>query len=72
MKMIEPTIISYIPNIVNMNHQWKEELTNTIEKNDEFWFSYFSCTHEEKNHITSHFSKKYMRIPTLDKIMNNE
>ena len=43
-----------------------------IEKNDEFWFAYFSCTHEEKNHIINHFSKKYMRIPTLDKTMNNE
>jgi hypothetical protein len=72
MKMIEPTIIDYIPNIANMEHQWNQELTNTIEKNDEFWFAYFSCTHEEKNHIINHFSKKYMRIPTLDKTMNNE
>tara|TARA_Y100000591_G_C21815739_1_gene690627 strand:+ start:253 stop:1707 length:1455 start_codon:yes stop_codon:yes gene_type:complete len=72
MKMIEPTIIDYIPNIANMEHKWNQNLTNTIEKNDEFWFSYFSCTHEEKNHITSHFSKKYMRIPIIDKTILNE
>ena len=72
MKMIEPTIIDYIPNIANMEHQWNQELTNTIEKNDEFWFAYFSCSHEEKNHIINHFSKKYMRIPVLDDTMNSE
>jgi hypothetical protein len=72
MKMIEPTIIDYIPNIANMEHKWNQELTNTIEKNDEFWFAYFSCTPEEKIHIINHFSKKYMRIPLLDDTMNSE
>lgn len=60
MKMIEPCVIHYIPNITKMNLKRNSNLT--IEENDDYWFDVFNCSLNERLYIRKHFSKKYNRI----------
>lgn len=64
MKMIEPCITMYIPNITNMNIELKQNLD--INNNDEFWFDVFKCSLIERQYIRNHFSKNYNRIPIIE------
>ena len=61
MKMIEPCIISYIPDVTTMSLEWNASFTT--EQNDEFWYQTFACSPSEKEYIRLHFSKQYGRIP---------
>ena len=60
MKMIEPCVIHYIPNITKMNLKRNSNLT--IEENDDYWFDVFNCSLNERLYIRKHFSKIYNRI----------
>ena len=64
MKMIEPCILQYIPDITKMKLEFKSK-TN-IKETDDYWFDVFECSLQEKNYIKNYFSKNYYRIPEND------
>ena len=64
MKMIEPSIIPYIPDVTKMKLDWNASFTT--EQNDEFWFDTFKCSLLEKEYVRNHFSKQYERIPIIE------